>query len=282
MQELTRRQEETKRMHSDLYERLRKAEVQLELERVSATSRCEITVPPRLETLRVKRTLLLRSAAGFALGFVFALLMVGVGGLIRMVGEVSARFGVVLLVLALGAGCAHESHFVWVQDLPAPQQPADRLIRPHDTILVEVAGQPSLSGEFVVRDDGHFLQPLVGSIEAADRTPAQVASSLEGRLKELVVAPVVSVWIVRTTPVRVSVAGEVKNPGSYELTRDRGLMAALVAAGWLTDYAQADRIFVLRQTGQDSRIRFRVRDLTQAEVHAVGFRLADGDVVVVE
>ena len=282
IEQLERQQEETKRLHGQLYERLRKAEVQLELERVSTTSRYEIAVPPRLERIGVKRTLLLRSAIGFALGGVLALFIVGLGNLRRLVAQVNAGAAVLLLVLTMAGGCAHESQFVWVQDLLAVPEPASPTIRPRDTILVEVAAQPSLSGEFVVRDDGHYLQPMVGSIQVADNTPAQVARSLEGRLKDLVVAPVVSVWIVRNTPIRVGVVGEVKTPGSYELTRDRSVMAALAAAGWLTEFAHDDRVFVVRKAGQDPRIRFRVCDLTEAESHAVGFRLADGDAVVVE
>jgi polysaccharide export outer membrane protein len=96
-----------------------------------------------------------------------------------------------------------------------------------------------------------------------------------------VVAPVVSVWISKTTSIRVSVVGEVKTPGTYELTRDRGLLPALALAGWLTEFAHSDRVFVVR-VRTNERIRFRVQDITTAEPHAAQFQLADGDVVVVE
>jgi hypothetical protein len=66
------------------------------------------------------------------------------------------------------------------------------------------------------------------------------------------------------------------------LTRDRRLSAALLAAGWLTDYAGDDRIFVTRMTGKHQRVRFRLRDLTTSEPHAASFLLLDGDLVFVE
>jgi hypothetical protein len=51
----------------------------------------------------------------------------------------------------------------------------------------------------------------------------------------------------------------------------------------LTEFANKDRIFVIRTEGTAlQRIRFRVADLTAAEPHSIGFRLQDGDVVVVE
>jgi polysaccharide export outer membrane protein len=81
----------------------------------------------------------------------------------------------------------------------------------------------------------------------------------------------------------VNVVGEVKTPGVYELARDRTVMAALAAAGWLTDFASKDRIFVIRTGGeQEQRIRFRARELTAPDPHSSTFRLRDGDVVVVE
>jgi polysaccharide export outer membrane protein len=100
-------------------------------------------------------------------------------------------------------------------------------------------------------------------------------------LKDVVVAPVVRVWITKTPPIRVSVVGEVKTAGPQEMTRDRTLLAALAQAGWLTEFAHTDRVFVVRARSNE-RIRFRVRDITEAEPHAARFQLADGDVVVVE
>jgi polysaccharide biosynthesis/export protein len=79
------------------------------------------------------------------------------------------------------------------------------------------------------------------------------------------------------------VVGEVKTPGSYELTRGHGVIAALAAGGWLNEFANGDRIFVISsEGGAPRRIRFRVRELTAAEPHATAFRLKDGDIVVAE
>ena len=65
--------------------------------------------------------------------------------------------------------------------------------------------------------------------------------------------------------------------------RGRGVIPALAAAGWLTEFADRDKIFVIRsEAGATQRVRFRARELTAAEPHATGFRLKDGDVVVVD
>jgi hypothetical protein len=90
--------------------------------------------------------------------------------------------GALLLTLV---GCATERPFVWVRDLPAAaatEDERDGIIHPRDTIAVAVRDQAALSGEFVVRDDGGFLQPTLGNIMAAGRTPVQLASELKVRL----------------------------------------------------------------------------------------------------
>jgi protein involved in polysaccharide export with SLBB domain len=184
---------------------------------------------------------------------------------------------VLLASIALG-GCA-EHPFVWVADLPNKAEAAGT-IGPRDTLLVLVRNQASLSGEFVVRDDGAYLQPTVGNLSVAGKTSSAVAAELAVRLKDMIVNPDVSVEILKTAPIHIDVVGEVKMPGAYDLTRDRGVIAALAAAGWLTDFARSDRIFVVR--GTDHRIRFEASALTSAEPHAAAFRLHDGDVVVVE
>ena len=181
------------------------------------------------------------------------------------------------------AGCATERPFVWFRDLPQAQATAPEtagVIHPRDLIVVHVKDQPTMTGEFVVREDGGYLQPTLGNVVVAERTPEQVAAELTGRLATLIVKPEVAVSIARTASVRVNVVGEVRTPGAYELTRDRTVAAALATAGWLTDFAARDRIFVVRNGEQ--RIRFRAPDLTTPESNSSRFRLRDGDVIVVE
>jgi polysaccharide export outer membrane protein len=189
--------------------------------------------------------------------------------------------------LATGSaiGCA-ESPYVWVGSVPVPAE--NRVpIGSRDTILVLVKNQPSLSGDFVVREDGGYLHPTIGNIEAAGKDPTTLAAELKERLRPIVVDPEVTVAILKAAPVRVDVVGEVKTPGPYELSRERGVVGALAAAGWLTEFARRDRVFVVRRALAGSsegplRVRFRADELTVPGTNAARFRLRDGDLVVVE
>jgi len=79
----------------------------------------------------------------------------------------------------------------------------------------------------------------------------------------------------------VSVIGEVTHPGTVNVERNAGLLQALAAAGWLTENASRDNIYVLRETPVARRIRFTY-DLLTRNPPTSTFRLRPGDVVVVE
>jgi polysaccharide biosynthesis/export protein len=199
------------------------------------------------------------------------------------------------LLAALAAiGCATEQPFVWVSSVPAPDMKPDGVIRPRDSIVVVVRDHGDLSGEFVVRDDGGILYPnlptnpgsgpalsTISDIHVGGLTTEAATSELRARASSLVVNPVVTVGISRLAPIKVNVVGEVKTPAAYELTRDRTVAAALAAAGWLTEYADRERIFVVRHEG-GTRIRFRASEITSPDPAVARFRLSDGDVVVAE
>jgi protein involved in polysaccharide export with SLBB domain len=190
------------------------------------------------------------------------------------------------LLLIATTGCPPQKPFAWVNDLPMPAQ-ADRLVEPRDVLFVDVRNQKEMSGEFTVRDDGSYQQPSVGSIRVTGMTTQQVANTVQRALQGVVVDAHVTVAISRPAPVRVNVVGQVKSPGTFELSRDRTVTAALAAAGWLNEFAGDDDVYVLRPHSRDAdprmgRIRFRVRELTGGDPHSLRFQLRDGDVVVVE
>lgn len=190
---------------------------------------------------------------------------------------------------ALAAACGTSGNYVRVEDLPrAMQGRGDYRIAPGDVLGVRVWNQPTMSLERArVRDDGKVALPFLQDVEAAGKTPSELAERIQVQLKTYVVNPVVTVTIEEQRPLRVSVTGEVVKPGVYELDRGAGVLSALAAAGSFTEFAHRDRIFVLRSSvtpGETAptRIRFRYDALTQGEPPAAGFHLQAGDVVVVE
>jgi polysaccharide export outer membrane protein len=193
------------------------------------------------------------------------------------------RVAVALLVTCSVFGCASERPYVWVQQsrTAADWEPGGP-IRTGDRIYVRVRGQDQLSGEFEVRADGSYVQPIVGAIRVAAKTPRQASQLIQKRLSGIVERPEVEVAVLSPRPPTVSVLGQVTEPGRFEITSDEGVLSALARAKGLTIFADRDGIYVLRRYPEILRIRFRYADLTGGQQESLAFRLRDGDVVVVE
>jgi hypothetical protein len=88
IEELTRMKEEAQRQHGLLFDGLKKAEVHLELERVSTTSRYEIVVPARLESPHDRKAFALRLAMGLLLGTLLCAAVISLGALRRRFARV--------------------------------------------------------------------------------------------------------------------------------------------------------------------------------------------------
>ena len=194
----------------------------------------------------------------------------------------SASSLVVILALAL-AGCAGTvGPYTWVAEMPpAASAPSDFVLRDTDTVNVRVYNQDAISTHERVRPDGKITIPMAGEILVRGRKPAEIAKELEVKLKSVVVAPVVTVSVDQTAQLSIPVIGEVKNAGTFTVDAGASVLVALADAGGLSDYASADRIFVLRK-GLDRRVRFRLADLRAGDAKSVSFGLQAGDVVVVE
>ncbi|HYV47825.1 MAG TPA: polysaccharide biosynthesis/export family protein [Myxococcaceae bacterium] len=190
--------------------------------------------------------------------------------------------GLVIALSALvAAGCGKPlGQFVWVDDYAAPEVPEYQL-QPGDILTIKVYKEDALSGKVKVRLDGRISLPLLDDVPAAGRTTTILARDLEQRLKPLVNKPTVSVLLEETRPKQFSVVGEVSRPGTYALEPGLGVLQALANAGGLNEFANRDRVFVLRQ-GMAERVRFTYEALAHGEGKGSTFLLQPGDVIVVE
>lgn len=187
--------------------------------------------------------------------------------------------GLVTLTLA---GCGGTGPYVWVDSLPSQAGGGgDVLIADGDVLNVRVFNQDPLSTKERVRSDGRISIPVIGEIVARGKRPAQLAAEIQDRLKDIVKVPSVIVTFEQGAEMKVSVVGEVRNSGVFQIEPGSNVLHALAAAGGLSDYADGDKVFVVRKS-LPQRVRFRYADLRSADPKSVQFTLQTGDVVVVE
>jgi polysaccharide export outer membrane protein len=184
---------------------------------------------------------------------------------------------------ALLCACAHTGPYVWVQDFKTADPPAaGYTIQDGDLIRIQVWNQDAMSTRARVRADGRISVPFLRDVAVVGKSPADLATELEGLLKDYVKSPAVYVVVEEPKPETVSVLGEVGRPGVYPLSAGAGVAQALATAGGLTAFAHKDRIFVMRSGTPPARIRFDYRNVVDGNGPASRFDLRPGDVVVVE
>jgi exopolysaccharide production protein ExoF len=90
----------------------------------------------------------------------------------------------------------------------------------------------ALGGEYVIGADGKINVPMIGSVESAGKTSAELAAALGSAFQQalgLTVAPTASVEIAQYGPIYVS--GDVATPGEYPFAPNLTVAKALALAG---------------------------------------------------
>ena len=188
-----------------------------------------------------------------------------------------------MLVLLASSSCETTRNYVWVNDLPSKALvPSPYRVQVGDALVVNVWGQASLSQEVVVRPDGSITLPLIGDVRASGQAPNALAQDIGRRLTGMVIDPKVSVSVKTSREPTISVVGEVKTAGSYPLRPGEGVLEVLARSGGLSEFANKDRIFVIRRQGEPMRVRFRYDSLASGDGAGLAFTLQDGDILVVE
>jgi polysaccharide export outer membrane protein len=180
--------------------------------------------------------------------------------------------------------CAGPGQFTWVEQYRDPDagKAANYVLGVGDTVQVRVFGQEGMGATARVRSDGKITLPFLNDVQAEGYEPSVLAQQIQARLKDFINEPVVTVSVESAREMQVLLVGEVARPGSTALPPGSGVLAALVAGGGLTDFADEEMIFVLRSAPQPARIRFTYPSLLKPSGPATTFKLKSGDVIVVE
>ncbi|WP_438727196.1 polysaccharide biosynthesis/export family protein [Parasphingorhabdus sp. DH2-15] len=158
----------------------------------------------------------------------------------------------------------------------------DYLIGPEDVLAINVFREPDLSAAAIRVDSGGRLQmPLIGRVDAVNKTADQLSQEIEQRLgAKYLVNPDVAVNLVEGNSRRITVEGEVESPGVFPTNINTNLLSALALAGGPEDTAALDQIAVFRKVnGQNMVAVFNLADI-RAGLSA-NPEIKPGDIIVV-
>jgi polysaccharide export outer membrane protein len=115
-----------------------------------------------------------------------------------------------------------------------------------DVLDVAVWNVAELQKTVPVRPDGKISLPLVNDITAAGLTPMELRAQLTKQMATFVQNPDVSVVVREIRSLKVSVIGQVRTPGRYDIKGPATVLDALALAGGFTEFAARRKITILR------------------------------------
>jgi polysaccharide biosynthesis/export protein len=145
---------------------------------------------------------------------------------------------------------------------------AQYVIGAGDVLDIFVWHNADLSRQMPVRPDGRIAMPLLGDTVAIGKTPGQLSSEIQDKLRAYLRDPLVTVIPIRfvgTFARQIRVIGEAGRPQAIPYRSSMTVLDVMIQVGGLTRYADGDRAVLVRsvngeQTTQRIRLSALVRD----------------------
>lgn len=218
------------------------------------------------------------------------------------------RFFVLICILLIATSCAPKKNLIYMQNIDqtlSQQQNSDfqPVIQPDDLLLIIISGDnPETSSPFnlityagidnsselaqggvrfqsyLVNAEGAIDMPILGRVVLGGLNKLQAIEKIKSLLKEYITNPIVNFRIIN---YKVSVLGEVANPGTFQLQTERiTLPEAISRAGDLTIYGDRKNVLVIRE--ENGKKVYKYIDLTNADfINSPYYYLDQNDVVYV-
>lgn len=157
-------------------------------------------------------------------------------------------------------------------------------IGPLDTLNVVVWRNPELSGPVTVRPDGFLSTPLVEDLQAAGKTPSELAREIEKALSKLIRDPVVSVVVSSFQGVygdQIRVVGEAARPQAIPFRNQMTILDAMIQVGGLTDFADGNGAVLVRGAEGGKQYSIRLKDLLKRGDISANVQVRPGDIIIV-
>ncbi|HYW15224.1 MAG TPA: XrtA/PEP-CTERM system exopolysaccharide export protein [Allosphingosinicella sp.] len=156
-----------------------------------------------------------------------------------------------------------------------------------DQLNVFVWRNADLGGKVQVRPDGMITTPLIPDLQAAGKTPGQLADDIRLALTKYVDDPRVTVMMETfqgSFSQQIRVVGATEKPASLPYRANMTLLDAMIAVGGLSEYAAGDRARLIRHnrsTGAQTEYDLKIARLLKKGDTKANVRLEPGDVIII-
>ncbi len=162
------------------------------------------------------------------------------------------------------------------------------VLQPPDQIVVHCSEVPEINGQAqLIRPDGKISFEDIGEVEAAGRTPEQLANILRGKVLELYKLEgdkPINIRIITYQSKRYYILGQVARPGP-QIYSGRDTLFSALALSQPTNLAWLSRIQVIRPS-RDKNVKAKIFEVNFDRMGAHGdlsqdVLLQEGDVIFV-
>lgn len=188
----------------------------------------------------------------------------------------------VFIVLPIFASCSFGGNKSSLDELvQAADVGSIYRVSPGDTLAVEVWGEPKLSGNVYVRQDGKFSMPLVKDIEASGLTLDELSQEISSKLQQYIKSPSIAISVVLEAPTRYYLSGKFNKPGEFRSASKITLLQAIATGGGFAPFATTSSIILIR-TFEAGEKRYELNYGSVIKGTEPNPILRDGDVIAVE
>jgi polysaccharide export outer membrane protein len=127
-------------------------------------------------------------------------------------------------------------------------QAEEYILQAGDAISISVVEHPEFSGRHKIRPDGRINYPVIGEIDVASLTCAQLVKIMQDKLSSYVNNPVISVSIEEYYSNKIYIVGAVRQPGQYQIYEPIDILKAVAMCGGLQNL-RVKNIRIIRADG---------------------------------
>jgi polysaccharide export outer membrane protein len=144
---------------------------------------------------------------------------------------------------------------------------------PDDIIEVRIYGEDDLASKAKLNENGEVVLPLLPPLKVGGMTVQQANETVRAAYqRDFLINPVASLAIVEYGNSKVSVMGQVRNPGVYQFPANErlNLLQAIALAGGYTPIGQPSRVTIKRTIdGKTSVIHIDAKAMAVKEQTAI-------------
>ncbi|MEA2779509.1 MAG: polysaccharide biosynthesis/export protein [Rhodospirillaceae bacterium] len=209
----------------------------------------------------------------------------------RTIGEFPLRLSqclgsaIVISFALLLASCGGDRSSKGLAATSAASTTDTYLIGPGDALKIFVWQNADLSIVVPVRPDGRISMPLLQDLQAAQKTPSQLAGDIKKGLADYIQEPVVTVTVIQFVgpySQQVRVIGEAAKPKAIPYRADMSVLDVMIESGGLTQFAAGNRAMLVRkQGGHEVNLPVNLDSLLKDGDLSANVPVAPGDVLII-